>query len=83
MPIEVIEPFGVEMLQVYASTEKDYQKFLDTVPGFKITRDYYLVSNNPEEGLQLTRALNIKRVAEEATGEVKRSEAFVSFKSGR
>jgi len=83
MPIEVIEPFGVEMLQVYASTERDYQKFLDSVPGFKTTRDYYLVSDNPEEGLRLTRALNIKRVAEEATGEDKRSEAFVSFKSGK
>lgn len=83
MPIEVIEPFGVEMLQVYASTERDYQKFLDSVPGFRATRDYYLVSDNPEEGLQLTRALNIKRVAEEASGDIKRSEAFVSFKSGR
>jgi len=83
MPIEVIEPFGVEMLQVYASTERDYQKFLDSVPGFKTTRDYYLVSDDPEEGLQLTRALNIKKVAEEATGEDKRSEAFVSFKSGK
>lgn len=83
MPIEVLEPFGVEMLQVYASTERDYQKFLDTVPGFRTTKDYYLVSDNPEEGLQLTRGLNIKRVAEEASGEIKRSEAFVSFKSGR
>ena len=83
MPIEVIEPFGVEMLQVYASTERDYQKFLDTVPGFRTTRDYYLVSNDPEEGLQMTRALNIKIVAEEASGEIKRSEAFVSFKSGK
>ena len=83
MPIEVIEPFGVEMLQVYASTERDYQKFLDSVPGFRTTRDYYLVSDNPEEGLRLTRALNIKRVSEEASSEIKRSEAFVSFKSGR
>jgi hypothetical protein len=83
MPIEVIEPFGVEMLQVYASTERDYQKFLDTVPGFRTTRDYYLVADDPEEGLQMTRALNIKRVAEEASGEIKRSEAFVSFKSGK
>jgi hypothetical protein len=83
MPIEVIDPFGVEMLQVYASTERDYQKFLDSVPGFRATRDYYLVSDNPEEGLQLTRALNIKRAAEEASGDIKRSEAFVSFKSGR
>jgi len=43
----------------------------------------YPISDNPEEGLQLTRALNIKRVAEEASGDIKRSEAFVSFKSGR
>jgi hypothetical protein len=83
MPIEVIEPFGVEMLQVYASTERDYQKFLDSVPGFRTSRDYYLVSDNPEEGLQLTRALNIKKVAEETSGEIKGTEAFVSFKSGR
>lgn len=83
MPIEVIEPYGVEMLQVYASTERDYQRFLDTVPGFRMTRDYYLVSDNPEEGLRLTRALNIKRVAEEAASEIRKSEAFVSFKSGR
>ncbi len=83
MPIEVIEPFGVEMLQVYASTEKDYQKFLDTVPGFRMTRDYYLVSDDPEEGLQMTRALNIKKVAEDTSSEIKRAEAFVSFKSGR
>ncbi len=83
MPIEVIEPYGVEMLQVYASTEKDYQKFLETVPGFRETEEYYVVADNPEEGLQLTRALNIKKVAEEANGEIQGSEAYVSFKSGR
>ena len=82
-PIEVIEPFGVEMLQVYASTEKDYQRFLDTVPGFRETAEYYVVSDNPLEGLRLTRALNIKKVSEQATGEIQRNEASVSFKSGR
>lgn len=83
LPIQIIEPYGVEMLQVYASTEKDYQKFLDTVPGFRKTKDYYLVSDDPEEGLQLTRALNIKFVTDQASEEVKKDESFVSFKSGR
>jgi hypothetical protein len=83
LPIEVIEPFGVEMLQVYASTEKEYQKFLDTVPGFRETKDYYMVSENPEEGLMITRALNIKKVAKEAIDIIQRSESSVSFKSGR
>ena len=53
--------------------------FLDTVPGFKATKGYYMAS----EGLRLTRALNIKKVADEATHEIQRSEASVSFKSGR
>lgn len=83
LPIEVIEPYGVEMLQVYASTEKDYQRFLDTVPGLRETKDYYVVSDNPEDGLKLTRALNIKKVADQVADEIQRSEASVSFKSGK
>jgi hypothetical protein len=39
--------------------------------------------DNPEEGLRITRALNIKKVAEQASKEVLHTEAFVSFKTGR
>lgn len=83
VPIEIIEPYGVEMLQIYASTESNYQKFLERVPNFTTTRDYYLISEDPEEGLELTRALNIKNIADQVAREVVNSEAFVSFKSGK
>jgi hypothetical protein len=82
LPIEIIEPYGVEMLQVYASTEKNYQSFLETVPGYIETEDYYVVSDNPEDGLKLTRALNVKKVADEAGDDIRKAEASVSFKSG-
>ncbi|MEA5032979.1 MAG: hypothetical protein VB025_12610 [Sphaerochaeta sp.] len=83
IPIEVIEPYGVEMLQVYASTVKDYQKFLDSVPGFRESKEYYVVSDNPEEGLRLTRALNIKEISDQVVGEIRRGEASISFRSGK
>jgi|LSQX01.2.fsa_nt_gb hypothetical protein len=82
LPIEIIEPYGVEMLQVYASTERNYQSFLETVPGYIETEDYYVVSDNPEDGLKLTRALNVKKVADEAGDDIRKAEASVSFKSG-
>lgn len=81
-PIEIIEPYGLEALQLYASTERDYQRFLETVPGFKETREYYIVSDDPEEGLALTRALNIKGVADSASRETVAREASVMFKTG-
>ena len=83
LPIEIIEPYGVEMLQVYASTDRNYQAFLDTVPGFQETEDYYLVADDPEEGLMLTRALNVKNITDQTEGTVRKAEASVSFKSGK
>jgi hypothetical protein len=83
LSLDVVEPYGVELLQVYASTEKEYQKFLETVPGFKETKDYYVISDNPEDGLILTRALNVKMKSELATSEIRQSEASVSFSSSR
>jgi hypothetical protein len=83
LSLDVVEPYGVELLQVYASTEKEYQKFLETVPGFKETKDYYVISDNPEDGLTLTRALNVKKKSELAASETKQSEASVSFSSSR
>lgn len=83
LPIEIIEPYGVEMLQVYASTQKEYQKFLETVPGFMETEEYYMISDNPEDGLALTRALNVKKKSEQATSETRQGEASVAFTSSR
>jgi hypothetical protein len=83
LSLDVVEPYGVELLQVYASTEKEYQSFLETVPGFKETKDYYVISDNPEDGLALTRALNVKKKSELATSEIRQSEASVSFSSSR
>ncbi len=83
LPIEIIEPYGVEMLQVYASTEKEYQRFMERVPSFRETKEYYIISDTPEEALALTRALNIKKQSEQATSETRYGEASVSFKSGR
>jgi hypothetical protein len=56
---------------------------LETVPGFKETREYYIISDDPEEGLALTSALNIKAVANNASRETAVSEASVMFKTGR
>ncbi|HZJ87972.1 MAG TPA: hypothetical protein VFC80_02335 [Sphaerochaeta sp.] len=81
LPIEIIEPYGVEMLQVYASTDRSYQRFLDTIPGFRETAEYYIISEDPNAGLSLTRALNIKSVADFAAQEIAISEASVTFKT--
>ena len=62
--------------------KKSYQKFLETVPGYRECEDYYLVSDNPEDGLRLVRALNIKKAAELVADEVRMGEASVSFKTG-
>lgn len=83
LPIEIIEPYGLEALQLYASTERDYQRFLETVPPFRETREYYVISEDPLEGLTLTRALNIKGVADSAAREIVKTEASVMFKTGR
>ncbi|MDX9914659.1 MAG: hypothetical protein RBS49_02120 [Sphaerochaeta sp.] len=83
VPIGIIEPYGMEALQLYASTERDYQRFLETVPGFRETKDYYIVSDDPEEGLALTRALNIKGVADSVAQETLAGEASVMFKTGQ
>lgn len=53
------------------------------VSGSMETEEYYMISDNPEDGLALTRALNIMQVTHQAMGEIQRSEASVSFKSGR
>ena len=42
----------------------------------------FICSDNPEDGLKLTRALNVKKVADEAGDDIRKAEASVSFKSG-
>jgi hypothetical protein len=79
--IEIIPPFGVETLQVFASTEKDYQKFLDRIPSYTETDEFYLVDKNPKATLSKTRALNIKKKADAASGAVKNAEATLTYTS--
>lgn len=79
LSLEVIEPFGEETLQVYASTTSDFDTFVSRIPSYIETDDYYLVSGSPVENVSKTRALNIKRVADRASQVENVAEGFVTY----
>ena len=79
-PIEIIPPYGVETLQVYASTTTDYSEFLYRIPSWKETESFYLITGEPSQVLSNTRALNVKKaVSKEKNAET--AEANVTYRS--
>lgn len=58
---EVVEPFGVESLQVMASTAD----IIDAVPAYKHDKEtgLYIIAKDPEEGAMKVRALRPKKSA--------------------
>lgn len=79
-PIEIIEPYGIETLQVYASTTGDYNEFLSKIPEWTETEEFYIVSGEPEKALSTTRALNVKK-ATSAQKKSETAEANVTYRS--
>lgn len=77
-PIEIIPPFGVEILQVFASTEKDIDSFLKSLPSYKTTDDYYVLGS-PSSALSASRGMNIKKASENAANRVKTSEGRITY----
>ena len=69
---EVQPPFGVESLQIIASS-KD---LVDAVPNTSFDGSYYLISNNLKEGVALTRGLVKKKKKAE---KLKPAEAVLMF----
>lgn len=77
--IEVIPPYGEETLHIFASTTDDFDEFLDSIPSYIETDDFYLVSGNPLQNVSKTRALNVKRVSTKASKVVNTAENIISF----
>lgn len=77
--IEVIPPYGEEMLHIFASTTDDYDEFVSRIPAYIETDDFYLVSGEPVKNISKTRALNVKRVANKASKVVNNAESTVSY----
>jgi len=69
---EVQPPFGIESLQIIASS-KD---LVDAVPNTSFDGSYYLISNNLKEGVALTRGLVKKKKKAE---KLKPAEAVLMF----
>lgn len=77
--IEVIPPYGEETLHVFASTTDDFDAFIDTIPSYIETDDFYLVSGNPVQNVSKTSALNVKRVSNKVTKVVNTAESTISY----
>jgi len=59
--IEIIPPFGTEILQVYAVTEQNKFDFEKRIPDYYETDSYYMIDTEPSETLSHTRGLGIKK----------------------
>lgn len=79
MDIEVIPPFGEETLQIFASTTTDFDDFVQLIPAYKETDDFFVVSGSPVQNVSKTRALNVKRVTDKAKKIVNTAENSVSY----
>lgn len=81
--IEIIPPFGTEMLQVFAVKGESMEDFIHRIPDYRESSDYYVVGDNPSGAIRYTRGLNIKKNSEAKSSEVQSCEAHVSFMSHR
>ena len=79
--IEIIPPFGTEMLQVFAVKGERIEDFIHRIPDYHETSDYYVVGDNPSDAVKYTRGLNVKRNSEAKAAEVQSCEARITFMS--
>ena len=81
MNIDVIAPFGEETLQVYAVTAADPSSVYEQIPDYRETDDYYLLAGNPLEASSKTRALAVKKAAQNAAKKHLFADSSVSYTS--
>lgn len=70
IPIEIISPYGAEILHMFAATEHDLQSFLNRIPDYYETSEYYVVGKDPSDALSTTRGLNTKKKATKAVSTI-------------
>ena len=80
IPFEIMPPYGVETLQIYASTTNDHAEFASRIPSWTETEDFFLISGKPNQVLSTTRALNVKK-ATSGDKAVSNAEASVTYRS--
>lgn len=79
MNIEVMPPFGEEMLQIFATTTDNFDDVLAKIPQYIETDDFYLVSGKPVSNVSKSRALAVKKAASKAAKVVNNAENFVTY----